>query len=83
MQYAFGDGYIHDDLQSELDMWRKKYVDASTADDQIRTMETRTTMLRNEVDRLQGSVKVSQFLLLNKSTKYPCLRRHLRLKINC
>ena len=61
MQYAFGKGYIHDDLQSELESWRKNYVNASAADDQNRIMETRTIMLRNEIDRLQSNVKVCQY----------------------
>ena len=57
-QYAFGEGYIHDDLQAELETWRKNFVDATAADDQLRAMESRTAMLRNEVDRLQSNVKV-------------------------
>ena len=57
-QYAFGEGYIHDDLQAELETWRRNFVDATAADDQLRAMESRTAMLRNEVDRLQNNVKV-------------------------
>ncbi len=54
-----GDGYIYDDLQSELETWKKNYIDAAMADDQLRAMESRTMMLRNEVDRLQNSIKVT------------------------
>ncbi len=57
-QHTVGDGYIRDDLQTELETWKKNFLDVASADDQLRAMESRTAMLRAEVDRLQKTVKV-------------------------
>ncbi len=54
----YGDSYECRDLQTELDQWRYHFVDVNSKSEQLMSVESRSHMLRDEVSRLQDTVKV-------------------------
>uniref|UniRef100_A0A7M5X7I7 Uncharacterized protein n=1 Tax=Clytia hemisphaerica TaxID=252671 RepID=A0A7M5X7I7_9CNID len=53
------EGLSSEGIYDELSKWRNNYIDVSTTLDEFVSMKSRSTMLRDEVDLLQG--KVEQF----------------------
>ena len=58
-----GTGPEFDELQDELDLWRKNCINVSTARQELLDLENRNKYLRDEIDRLTGKIKVNSIML--------------------
>ena len=58
LQHSLGQNAEFSELQKELDVWRKNYINVDRDREELYQQQNRGLMLRNEIDRLQAQLKV-------------------------
>ncbi len=58
-QYSLGHSPDLEELRKELDVWRRSYIDVDSLKQELFDVNSRNSYLRQEIDRLQNTLKVN------------------------
>ncbi|KAK2160772.1 hypothetical protein LSH36_127g11043 [Paralvinella palmiformis] len=67
-RHSLGQNVEFGELQKELDIWRKNYINVDRDLEELYQQQNRGSMLRDEIDRLQGKLKKAE-AAIEKETK--------------